>query len=717
VADLTGQIEQALAARKGKRRGDELDFLCVSHEEQVPSASWNRKKQAWKCLACGAGGGERDLAKQLGIHVETPRERAETAKVVASYDYRDAAGNYLYSKCRMSSGKPTHKLAVKEGSRWRWGMGGREHVMYRLPELLASTDEMVIITEGEKDAETAARLGFTATCGRDGASEHAPKWKPNIYNPPLQGKRLIVVIPDKDTGGMNEAAFTALSVRSTGAVVKLLDLWPGEKVAPSHGKDLTDWVLETGAGRDELLALIEACPEWAAPEAPKGLVAFAETHAGQAELFAHLYGDKVRFDHLAQRWLVWERHRWVPETDGELYRLTIEAARARAKAAADLDGDSAKRAFSFAKACESTSEVEKVLKAAKNVPPLNDKGRGWDANPLVAGMPNGVMNMATGEYRHGRAEDRITMTINVEYHPDAVCPLWEKFLKDVFVTDEMVAFVHRMVGFFLTGDVSPQVWFVFHGSGGNGKSTFLNVLLALMGEYAGTTGSATICGKTQLDGSAPEPNIIALQHKRLVVCNESGIWARINGERVKELTGGTPISARGLYSKNSITFQPTFKLVLATNHLPNVDDDSHAMWRRIRLIPFTQKFEGADRDERLEEKLKQELQGILAWAVRGAVEYHRVGLQEPQAVMLATLDYRESSDVLADFISERCVLGSEERGTRAALFNAYRAWGEGQGYREKDLLSVGVFGKKLGERFANAKWNGQRVYRGFGVRV
>jgi putative DNA primase/helicase len=237
-----------------------------------------------------------------------------------------------------------------------------------------------------------------------------------------------------------------------------------------------------------------------------------------------------------------------------------------------------------------------------------------------------------------------------------------------------------------------------------------------MGEYAGTTGSATICGKTQLDGSAPEPNIIALQHKRLVVCNESGIWARINGERVKELTGGTPISARGLYSKNSITFQPTFKLVLATNHLPNVDDDSHAMWRRIRLIPFTQKFEGADRDERLEEKLKQELQGILAWAVRGAVEYHRVGLQEPQAVMLATLDYRESSDVLADFISERCVLGSEERGTRAALFNAYRAWGEGQGYREKDLLSVGVFGKKLGERFANAKWNGQRVYRGIGVR-
>lgn len=717
MTDLTAAIESALQSRKARRRGDEVDFLCISHEETNPSASWNRKMGVWHCMQCGAGGHNTDLAKRLGIHVETPKERVEKAQVVASYAYQDESEAIVYWKVRLSFGKPKYKLAQKNGTGWKYkdATAGKPHVMYRLPELLASTDRLCLICEGEKDVELARSLGFTASCGRDGASEFTAKWKPNIYNGWLAKFTTIVVIPDKDVGGVNEGAFTALSVRGLGATVKVLDLFPSRPVVPSDGPDLSDWALETGATRDDLLRLIEECPEFAPPEEPKGLSAFPATDAGQAELFAHLYGDRTRFDHAAQRWIVWDRHRWVPDADGEMYRLAIDTARARAKAAADLDGENAKRAFAWAKSCESTGSVESMLKAVKNIPPVTDKGLGWDANPLAFGVGNGAVNMASGEGRPGRIEDRMTMTTGTDYIPDAPCPQWETFVRDIFVTDEMVAFAQRMAGFFLTGDVSPQVWFLFHGAGSNGKSTFLNILMAMMGDYAGITGSATVCGKTQLDGSAPEPNILALQNKRLVVCNESGIWSRINSERMKALTGGTEIEARGLYSKKATRFMPHFKLVLATNHLPEVTDDSLAMWRRIRLVPFTRTFEGADRDDHLEEKLRTELTGILAWAVRGAVEYHKNGLQEPQSVKMATLAYREASDVLADFITERCVLDGERSASRSRLFAVYQAWGTAQGYREKDLLTVAAFGKKLGERFKNEKSHGQRVYRGIDV--
>lgn len=727
MTDLRALIEQELQSRKPEGRGNKVQFQCPMHDDGHRSAVWWKDEGNWTCRGCGKGGPLNHLAEQLGIPVETPKERAEKWVIVATYDYPDGDGKLLFQKLRYAN-KARFSLRRPDGrGGWIGNMQGVSRVLYGLPELRASTDSFCLSVEGEKDADTGRRLGFTTTTQADGAAPEGakPNWKPS-YNEELKKFETVVVIPDHDAAGYNEAKGIALSLHQSGIRVKWLDLWEGEPLPKKHGKDLTDWTLEKSGTHDDLASLIEDCPYWAPVSEPSGLNSFDLTHNGQALLFAHLYGDKVRYDHLRGRWLVWDRHRWKPDPGWMTYNLAIDAAKERHNAAGELNGKAWEDATKFAHRMKATPETEKVLKAAGMTDPIHDDGKGWDANPYQAGVANGTLNLVQGTGGPGLIEDRITMNAGAAYVPGAAAPRWERFIREIFAkadgTDdpEMCAFVQRMCGLFLTGDVKAQVWFLFHGSGENGKSVFLNVMLKLLGDYAGITGSATLCGKSQLDGSAAEPNIIALRGKRLVVCNESGIWATLNAERMKELTGGTDISARGLYSKEAAKFTPTHKLVIATNTLPTVNDDSHAMWRRIRLIPFIHTFTGAKRDDDLEENLMKELEGILVWCLAGAVDYLKNGgmrLDEvPRRVRLATLAYKEAQDVLADFITEKCVLGEEERVSRASIYAAYKAWGDVQGYRERDILGVNVFSKKMGERFKNVKSNGQRMYHGIRLR-
>jgi putative DNA primase/helicase len=585
-------------------------------------------------------------------------------------------------------------------------------VLYRLPELLASdADETVFVVEGEKDADNLRALGLLATCNPDGASATgAAKWYPRLFNPPLKGHP-VVILPDRDTAGDNHAAYVAASLRGEASSVKVINL-PGLEWTKSHGADVSDWLLGGGT-KEELLALAETMPEWAAPSEPTGEAVFAETDSGQAELFAHLYGDRVRYDWLRTRWLVWDKHRWVPDADGELYRLAIDTARHRAKAAADMDGEASKRAFAYAKSSESAGKIKSMLDIAKALPPVNDTGLGWDANPLLVGCTNGVVNLTTGELRPGRREDRVTMTTGVAYDPDAQCPTWLRFIESVFDGEEMRAFIQRVAGYVLTGVTREQVWFLCHGSGSNGKSTFIDTLSRALGEYGGDTPADTLCSKGSFGGGAASPDVAALVNRRLVTCNETEELGRLNAGKVKHLTGGSPVTARPLYG-HPFTYLPTAKIVLTTNHLPKVDDESEGFWRRVRLIPFTRHFSIEDRDDQLGEKLLRELPGVLAWAVRGAVEWHRVGLSAPADVFLATLAYREASDPLAEFIAECCDVGDNYRGTRKELYGLYKQWAEGQGYREKDVWGVRYFGERVGARWPSRPSNGQRYYMGIG---
>jgi putative DNA primase/helicase len=274
----------------------------------------------------------------------------------------------------------------------------------------------------------------------------------------------------------------------------------------------------------------------------------------------------------------------------------------------------------------------------------------------------------------------------------------------VFAGDtELIAFVRRLVGYALTGDTREHALAVLHGSGANGKTTFIETIKRLLGGFATTAAFDTFMRRRE---HGPRNDLARLHRARLVVASESGEGRRLDEATLKQLTGGDRIAARFLYGEY-FEFTPEFKLVLVTNHRPRVDGDDDAIWRRLRLVPFEASFEGRE-DRGLPAKLERELPGILAWAVGGCIEWQAEGLGEAGAVTRATAEYRCDEDVLGAFLAERCQLGGEA--TAASLRDAYEDYCHDAGEKP---LSANVLGRRLAKRgIRGVPRSSGRVYSG-----
>jgi putative DNA primase/helicase len=398
------------------------------------------------------------------------------------------------------------------------------------------------------------------------------------------------------------------------------------------------------------------------------------TDAGNAEMFAAQYGEVVRYDHRQGRWMIWDtRHRrWVQDTQGKVRILAIKVARLRLGAAANISDESKrKEQVKWALQSEDRHRLDATLELAKSLPPISDDGKGWDANPMLFGVPNGIVDLLTGKLREATQEDRITKLSPVVFDPSAKCPRFEEFLSQIFNGDqELIRFVQKAVGYSLTGDVSEQCVFCCYGSGANGKSTLFGVLhhISGLGTYAANLPFSALELQTR-NGN----DLVMLVGARFVTAAETNEGARLNEQRIKMLTGGDAITARALY-KNSFTFLPTHKLWLAFNHKPIIADDSEGMWRRVRLIPFPRQFKPEEQDKNLMDALKAEAPGILAWAVRGCLLWRKGGLGLPLAVADATAAYQSESDNLGQFLEECCALDPSASVSVAELNRAYQQW-------------------------------------------
>lgn len=275
-----------------------------------------------------------------------------------------------------------------------------------------------------------------------------------------------------------------------------------------------------------------------------------------------------------------------------------------------------------------------------------------DADPKKCGATNGVIDLLTGTLIAPNPADFITKLVGAPFDPSAVCPRWERFLNDVFASDtELVTYFQRLVGYCLTGFTTEQVIVLLYGSGANGKSVALTILKLLLGDYALHAAAETLSPK---HGDTVRSDLARLDGARLVTCSETADGKTIDEPLVKSLTGGDPITARKLYA-SEFSFIPKCKFLLATNHKP-VIRGGEAIWRRIHLLPFAVTFPLGKRDNKLTNTLTEELPGILAWAVRGCLEWQRVGLSPPQAVRDATDAYRADSDTFGHWIEISCVV-------------------------------------------------------------
>lgn len=409
-------------------------------------------------------------------------------------------------------------------------------------------------------------------------------------------------------------------------------------------------------------------------------------------------------------WLAWDGARWsMMDAEKMVMRIQMQSLECRFNAAVEsftkhlksdreaTDWESKRRVkgktMALIRKHEDGNRMREVRKLASALPELTVDYNEFDVHPLLFNCRNGTLNLLTGEFCTHDPEDMLTQLCDVEYSPEAVCPLWEKFLCEVLPDVDVRAFLHKFLGSCLTGDVSSQIMPIMWGSGANGKSTLIETVIAVLGEdYAMKANRSFLMVKRNTE----HPTSTArLYRKRFVACVETAEDGRLDETLVKELTGGDRIAARRM-REDEWEFSPTHKIVYATNHRPEVRGTDDGIWRRIPLVPFTQRFSPGDPD--LKDKLRRESVGILRWMVEGCQQWIRVGktLDRPTAVKEATDEYRQDEDKIHQFIADRCVIGDGLRVRVERLMEAYTVWCALN--RQRIQLNGNAFGRALSER-------------------
>jgi|GEM_PF-1451537 len=536
----------------------------------------------------------------------------------------------------------------------------------------------LIFCEGHGDALTLLSQGYQAVTSNNGALSIPPDIAP------LRDFQKIMTAYDHDSAGWDGSMKLAKMMKTE---------FPGMQVSIAHwnktasqGFDIGDYFSNGGTLEwfDEMLAnaepfeLIKEKPEKFYTPQPKVVIPeFKLTDAGNAELLIDLHGDNIRYNHTRGRWYLWGGQYWKPDEKNGVIELAIDAARARQRMAADIvDKEQSKKAFKYGLSSENLMRINACLNLAKGMGSAATLADDWDKNKMFLQFDNGLMKMDTMIFRPGTPEDMISQSTGFDYDLKATCPTWEKAIGEILDGNSgLISFLQRAIGYSLTGDITQQCFFLLYGSGANGKSVILEVLRSLLGDFSADSPFSTF----EFNRGAQSNDLARLNAARLVTSAESGTSKRLDEERLKAITGGDAITVRFLYQEY-FQFTPQFKLWLAVNSLPSVRDFSHGFWRRIRLIPFNVKFDGKTADPELVDKLKQELPGIMNWALEGYSQWKKDGLNPPEEVTNATKDYKNESDVVAEFLDSFVNIhtqsGIEVRIKASDLYRSFFEWHE-----------------------------------------
>jgi putative DNA primase/helicase len=342
-------------------------------------------------------------------------------------------------------------------------------------------------------------------------------------------------------------------------------------------------------------------------------------------------------------------------------------------AEAIADGKEVGSMLADVKRSSSRRALEDMIKLASSEPEMSVALSALDNNPYLLGVKNGVVDLRAGLLLSPNPKLLVTKYCDIEFDSQAKCPQFCAFLEQVVPIEEQRDFLVIVLGYFLTGLSNEQLWFFFHGVGSNGKSVLITLLENLMGDYS-TKIPTEMLMQHNRTSAGPAPDLLLLQGKRLVFCNETKEGQRLDDARLKDLTGGDTIIARPLYSNNHISFSPTHKLVVVGNYHPTVSDDSHGFWRRVVLYPFSVTIPQGQQDKGLLEKLISEGPGILNYLLKALKIYFANGLEMPKTLSKATQKYRTEQDLVQQFLDDECVTAPEKTIAKSNLYSKYTLW-------------------------------------------
>jgi putative DNA primase/helicase len=383
--------------------------------------------------------------------------------------------------------------------------------------------------------------------------------------------------------------------------------------------------------------------------------------------FANLHRDDLRYVAAWNKWLIWDGARWQFDETMAAYSMVRKVCRAAA-------GQCNKARI--ASALASAKTVAAVANLARSDRRLAAPVDQWDTDPWSLNTPNGVIDLLTGKLRPHRPTDYMTKITTVAPNRESPTPLWLDFLKRITGGDkDLITFMQRMAGYALTGSTKEHALFFGHGTGANGKSTFINVITGIAGEYHTAAPIETFTASKQ---EHHPTDLAGLRGARLVTSIETEEGRRWAESKIKALTGGDKIAARFM-RQDFFEFTPTFKLVIAGNHKPGLRSVDEAIRRRFHLVPFDVTIPPAERDSELGERLRDEWPGILAWMIEGCLDWQERGLAPPQAVTRATAAYLDAEDAMAAWLDEVGTRDGDAWEATKTLFTSWKAWADSAG--------------------------------------
>jgi P4 family phage/plasmid primase-like protien len=432
------------------------------------------------------------------------------------------------------------------------------------------------------------------------------------------------------------------------------------------------------------------------------------TDTGNAERMFARFGTAIRYCHAWKKFLRFDGCRWVLDDIPGLHNLAKKTARKILAEAATIANDKRRTALiKWARQSEGRSRLGAMIALLIAEDGVATPKDAFDSHPWLLNVENGTIDLQTGRLRPHRRDDLITMMVPVRVEPDAKCPLWDATLHKVFAGNAgLIGFWDRLCGLALTGVTHEQILPILWGGGSNGKSTIVKTLVNLLGPDFAMIAPPGLLIKKHTESHPTER--ATLYGKRLVVEMETEQGVRLNENLIKHLTGGDPITCRRM-NEDFWSFDPTHKLMLCTNHKPEVRGTDHAIWRRPKLVPFTVTIPESEAITDMPARLRAEYPGILARCVRGCLDWQRNGLGVPSEVVTATDQYRVEQDVLSEFIKEECVVADSLSAKATPLYERYRQWAG------SDAINQRTFGKAMSERgFERYQSNGT-WYRGIGL--
>lgn len=739
-----GELPQLKLTAKGNHQA-----LCPFHEDHDPSLSVNFKTGLFKCFACDASGDVfafymrrhgcdfkealAALGQMAGVEMDGGRYAGEylnlTLKEFAlnkrfTEDFLKAQGvkenrfpdgvvstDFHYQDAGGKLAAIRHRFANKGEKKFRWRKGDKAGAYGRWKMDKIQAAGWCLLVEGETDSLTCWFYGFPAL-GMPGKktwrSFKASLGKAGLEI--LQGCQ-VYLWEEPDAGVRNPKKPMEVLLRDE--VVQDL---PGLLVipAPKEFKDLSEAHCQ---GRD-IKALVVELKKKARPPQPPPVPTeeLSLSDLGNARRLVNRHGQDLHYNFLAKKFHFWEGRYWRVDDCGEVERRAKKVVGEIYREAAETDNLKLREALGqHALRSEEARRIRAMVSLAQSEPGIPILPRDFDPDPWLLNCANGKVDLHTGVLgAHDRA-DLMTCMAPVDYEPDAPCPIWERFIYEIQAENiNVYDFLQRALGYALTGSTQEQCLFILWGTGANGKSTLINLVTRLLGNYARNTPVETLLAKKR-SGEIPT-DVARLDGPRFVMAKEVDRGRRLSESLIKELTGQDTVTARFLYGEY-FDFIPKFKLFLSTNHKPVIRGTDNAIWRRIRLIRFPVQLPEAQWDQELPDKLWAEAPGILAWLVRGCLSWQRMGLDPPPEVIEATAEFRAEMDILADFLSDCCVIGPEKSAWAKDLYGSYESWAEDQGLKEKEQLTQRGFGLALSERGfeRDRSTHGRHLWRGLGL--